>query len=85
MTQRAAVLLSALGLVLAAAGCARFPDVDAAEPARTGPVVPPRIAPIEPILERPESIEVTSETAKALEEQGAALRERADALKARTD
>jgi hypothetical protein len=77
--------LCSVAVALTITGCARFPEVDAAEPVRTEPVTPPSIAPIEPIIERADAIDVTSDTAKEIEERGAALRRRADALKARTD
>lgn len=64
-----------LCLLLVAAGCS-YPELARAPDSPTGP--PPRLAPLDPLLEEPAERDVEAEA--ALEERAAALRARAAAL-----
>ncbi|TCO72862.1 hypothetical protein [Rhodovulum euryhalinum] len=83
MTVRIATALAAAALATALAGCARFPEIDAAEARHEGPTEAPRIVPVEPILARADAPGATPEDAAALDARAAALRRKAAGLRAR--
>ncbi|TCP43198.1 hypothetical protein [Rhodovulum marinum] len=83
MAERIATALAAGMLAAGLAGCATFPEVDAAEQARALPTEAPRIVPVEPILARAARTGAEPEDAARLEARAALLRQKTAALRTR--
>ncbi|MGC9418211.1 MAG: hypothetical protein ACP5EN_04485 [Rhodovulum sp.] len=83
MARRIATALAAGTLAAGLAGCATFPEVDAAEQARTLPTEAPRIVPIDPILARATAPGADPDDASRLAARAALLRQKAAALRTR--